>query len=199
MDAEQAGDALAEVGELRRLARRSVRSYTFPFLLYGAAALVAGGLGVVAPGAVGWWWAGTGLVGGTLTWRHYRDRALSTGISLGRRRYAVAWGLAGCGMALVFAVGPASMYSTLPWAVIGLTYLGLGVSGDGPQMSVVGLALCLVASAPLVGAPIGTQADTLAGGLLVVAAATSFVLSRRRRLSGDRRLLSRRRPGWLHS
>ena len=185
MDAEQAVYALREVGDVRWLTRRSVRDYCFPFVLYGTAALVAGELSSVAPGIVGWWWAGTGLVGGALTWRHYRSRALATGVTLGWRRYAIAWAGAGCGMAAVFGVGPPPLYPVLPWAVIGLTYLGLGVTGDGSQMSVVGVALCLIAATALVGLP----ADTLAGGVLLVAGATSFVLSRRR-------LPGHRRPGW---
>jgi len=191
VDADQAAEALSEVGDVRRLTRRSTRAYAFPFLFYGAAAVLAGALGVVAPGAVGWWWAATALFGGVLTWRHYRARAVSTGVSAGWRRYAVAWGLAGVGMALVFSLGPTALYPSLPWGVIGLTYLGLGLSGDGPQMTVVGLALCLVASAPLMGVPVGLEADPVAGGLLLVAGVTSFVLSRG--------WLSRGwRPGWVH-
>ena len=175
MDARDAHDALVELGEIRRLARRSVRVYTFPFVLYGALALVAGGLAVMAPGCVGWWWTAATPVGGVLTWRHYRARAVATGVSRGWRRYAVAWGLALGAMVAVFAVGPAELYPTLPWAVIGLAYLGLAATGDGAQIGAVGVLLCLIGAAPLVGEPISGQADTAAGVVLLGAGSASYL------------------------
>jgi len=178
-DAASAAELLAETTEVRRLARRSTRAFTFPFFLYGTAALTAAGFDLVLPAAVGVWWALMSVAGGAALWRYYRARACATGVSAGWRRYALAWGAAAVGFALVFALGPVSLLPVLPWAVIGGTYVGLGATGDGPQMLAAGAGLWAVAATPLLGVPVGAASNGLAGGVLLAAGVASVVLSRR--------------------
>ncbi|MDA8060916.1 MAG: hypothetical protein M0T80_00550 [Actinomycetota bacterium] len=70
------------------------------------------------------------------------------------------------------------LHPTLPWAVIGLAYLGLAVTGDGAQIGAVGMLLCLIGAAPLVGEPISGQADTAAGVVLLGAGSASYLAAR---------------------
>lgn len=179
-DAATAAELVAETGEARRLARRSTRQFAFPFFLYGTAAVVAAGFDLVLPAAVGVWWALVSVAGGAAVWRYYRARACATGVSAGWRRYALAWGAAAVGFALVFSLGPVSLLPVLPWAVIGGTYMGLGATGDGPQMLATGAGLCAIAATPLLGVPVGAVSDALAGGVLLAGGVASVVQSRRR-------------------
>lgn len=178
LDVAEAADLLAETARARRLARRATRGFAFPFLLYGAAALGAAGIGMVLPAAVGPWWLSVGTIGGVVVWRHYRTRVLVTGISAGRRRYVIAWGAAAVGFGVVFALAPLPLLPVLPWGVVGVTYLGLGATGDGPQMLAAGAGLCVVAATPLAGVPVGVASDGLAGGLLLAAGLVSLLSAR---------------------
>jgi hypothetical protein len=141
---------------------------------------MAAGLGLVLPAAVGVWWVLVNVTGGAAIWRYYRARACATGVSSGWRRYALAWGAAAVALGLVFALSPVSLSLALAWAVIGGTYVGLGATGDGPQMLAAGAGLCAVAVIPLLaGVPAGASSDGLAGVVLLVAGVASLVLSRR--------------------
>lgn len=178
VSSEAAAEVLAEVEQLRRLTRQQVRAFPFPFVFYGVAALAAAGLGAAAPAAVGWWWIATNVVGSVAIFRHYRNRARAVGVSAGWRRYALAWGAAAAGMGVAFSLAPTRLFPLLPWVVVGVTYVGLGCSGDGPQLVAMGAGLCAVGAIPMAGPASGLPADALAGGLLLLGGLVSLASSR---------------------
>lgn len=175
--AEGAAEVLAEVDEVRRLTRRQVRTFAFPFFFYGLAALVAAGFGEVVPSAVGWWWVAANVVGSLAIFRHYRVRAIAVGVSSGWRRYALAWGVAAVAMGVAFGLAPARFHPLLPWVVVGVTYVGLGVTGDGPQLVAMGAGLCVVGVIPMAGVAMGVPANALAGALLLLGGLASLALA----------------------
>jgi hypothetical protein len=176
--AEAAAEILAEVDQVRRLTRRQMRAFAFPFLIYSVAALVAAGLGEVSPSLVGCWWVAANVVGSVAIFRHYRSRAGAVGVSAGWRRYAVAWGMASAGMGVAIGLAPTRLVPVLAWVVVGVTYVRLGCTGDGPQLVAVGAGLCVVGVIPMAGLASGVSADALAGALLLLGGLVSLSLAR---------------------
>ncbi|HZD65009.1 MAG TPA: hypothetical protein VE152_02800 [Acidimicrobiales bacterium] len=171
MDPSQAAETLDEVRGVRRLTRRTLRSFTYPMAYYGAAALGAGTVQALAPAWLGLWWVVAGLAGAALVERHYRRRGYRLGAYDDWRVFALGSAAMAAGIAAVVALGPGPFKAALAWVVVGVVYLGFGALGADLGIGLVGAALIVAALTSLLTPAPGVEVDLAAGAVLLGAAA----------------------------
>jgi hypothetical protein len=123
-DGNEAAATLKEIDEVTRQTRAVVHPTWFPMVLFGAFGLastpfcsIGGGLGV------GLFWVVAGPVGGVLTARYYRRRALATGAGMrGGAYWAVAAGIFVAAW-LAGASGSSRLETAGPMVAVALGYL----------------------------------------------------------------------------
>lgn len=139
---------LEQVEDLRRQTRAAVHPAWFPLVLFGAFGIgsapfcaLGGGLGV------GLFWAVAGPVGGVITARYYRNRALATGAGMrGGPYWAVAAGI----FVAAFVAGSSSssrVQSAGPMVAVALGYLAFARLERNWTIGAVSAVLAAVALA----------------------------------------------------
>ncbi|MDQ3640272.1 MAG: hypothetical protein M3450_02075 [Actinomycetota bacterium] len=121
---EELASTLRQVEELRRQTRAAVHPAWFPLVLFGAFGLASTPFCAFGEGlGVGLFWLVAGPVGGVLTSRYYRNRALATGAGMrGGPYWAVAAGIfVACFLA--GSSGSSRVQSAGPMVAVALGYL----------------------------------------------------------------------------
>ena len=176
---DELASTLEQVEGLRRKTRAIVHPAWFPLVMFGAFGLASTPFCAIGDGlGVGLFWAVAGPIGGVITARYYRNRALTTGAGMkGGPYWAVAAGI----FVAAFAAGFSSssrVQSAGPMVAVALGYLAFARL---ERSWTIGAAADLLAAfAIAVGiADIGHSCVVLSLAFGVVLTGTGLMLRRR--------------------
>lgn len=178
---EELVSTLKQVEDVRRQTRAAVHPAWFPLVLFGTFSLASAPFCAIGDGhGVGLFWAVAGPVGGILTARHYRNRALATGAGMrGGPYWAVAAGI----FVAAFLAGSSSssrVQSAGPMVAVALGYLAFARLERSRAIAAVSGLLAAVALAVGI-ADVGHSCVVLSLTFGVVFTGTGLALRR-----GDR-------------